>query len=445
VEGEVKYKKLKILILESCIIDVPADSEVRGYRKIINRRQRSLLEKIHEQMAKNLNFIELYDLSRRGDSCLDASSYMTRNGTQDISDYVFSKEFSDFDFVVALDIISESNDGLKLRAFLWNISKGHFAVGKYYSLASIEDEGDIYRLSNVISDLIFKETTGENIGLFDSRISYISETGKPGNRQKQVAIMNFDGTRNTIVSSSDGIKLTPVFSRYNQDEIYYLEYLREGPFIVRHNLRNGSLTRVSNGYSMTSSACCNPNTNVDQLVLACTGQDADTNLYLFDFKNNTNRKLTDSSGINISASFSPDGARIVFVSNRDGQKKLYTKDLKSGKEILISRSDGVYDKPSWSPSGKLIAFIGMAEGKFYLGVMTPEGNAIRHLMGSFLVEGVRWSPNSRYLIYTKQTSAFGLGSVPRIYIMDILTRREIMINTPPNVGASDPDWVMNQP
>ena len=112
-------------------------------------------------------------------------------------------------------------------------------------------------------------------------------------------------------------------------------------------------------------------------------------------------------------------------------------------EKLISRGNGIYDKPSWSPDGRLISFIKIANGQFYLGLMTPEGDSERYIMSDYLIEGVKWSPNSRYLIYTKQKDAFGQKSIPRIYIIDILTGNEYKLKTPENEGASDPDWIMN--
>ena len=76
--------------------------------------------------------------------------------------------------------------------------------------------------------------------------------------------------------------------------------------------------------------------------------------------------------------------------------------------------------------------------------MTHTGDGERLLASGYLIEGVKWSPNSRYLIYTKQTSPFGKGSIPKIYIMDILTRHEYQLKTPENEGASDPDWIINE-
>jgi len=57
-----------------------------------------------------------------------------------------------------------------------------------------------------------------------------------------------------------------------------------------------------------------------------------------------------------------------------------------------------------------------------------------------LVEGARWSPNGRYLIYSKKRSPYGKGSIPELYMMDIITEYERRLPTPQDEGATDPDW-----
>ncbi len=255
--------------------------------------------------------------------------------------------------------------------------------------------------------------------------------------------MNFDGSKNIKITKSKNLKLIPIFSKYNPNEIFYMEYLPEGPFIVKYNLANNSFTKIlTKNQTMTSAANFNPD-NKNQLILAGTSGKS-TNLFLFDFKEKKNKQITKGNSINTAPSFSPDGKKIVYVSDKSGVRKLYIKDLENNKEELLTKEAGVYDKPSWSPDGKLIAFVKIKGQRFELGIMNYRGEAERILTSSYLIEGVKWSPNSRYLIYTKQKGAYGTNSIPRIYIKDILTGNEYRIQTPPQEGASDPDWIMNK-
>ncbi len=402
------------------------------------------IDNIYKKIINNLEIANFYNIDYKSNSCQDMNEFFKNTQDQNnINDYIFSDNFIGSDFIVSAEIEKLNETKIKIQILIWDILDEKFLDGKYYILHLDNKNNNSYRISNMISDFIFKLTTGEKEGLFDSKIMYISETGSPLKREKQVAIMNFDGSKNIKITKSKNLKLIPIFSKYNPNEIFYMEYLPEGPFIVKYNLANNSFTKIlTKNQTMTSAANFNPD-NKNQLILAGTSGKS-TNLFLFDFKEKKNKQITKGNSINTAPSFSPDGKKIVYVSDKSGVRKLYIKDLENNKEELLTKEAGVYDKPSWSPDGKLIAFVKIKGQRFELGIMNYRGEAERILTSSYLIEGVKWSPNSRYLIYTKQKGAYGTNSIPRIYIKDILTGNEYRIQTPPQEGASDPDWIMNK-
>jgi TolB protein len=444
---QISNEVLKIGILEPCSLfsshfkklpepsndnnDINSSEILRT--QLEDQRHRFIMEEMYKNLINNLNITGLYDISVKNDFC-----HHLKKG-QDISPYIFSKELMGFDFIISTDVYKITKDILKLKILVWDIMDERFVNGKYYLLTMSEHNNNSYRLANVIADYIFQATSSESSGIFDSRLIYITESGTPPTLQKQVTLMNFDGSHRKAITNGLNLKLTPVFSRQNTREIFYLEYLLEGPFVVKYNLETGKATKIAGTHTMTSSL--NANRLGNQAVLAGTEDDASTNLFLLDLLTNTQRKLTKGSGISTSASFNPEGDKIVFVSDRTGQKKLYVKNLiHNGEETLISKNAGNYDCPSWSPDGKLIAFVKIIGKKFHLGLLTPEGESERYLTADFLLEGPRWAPNSRYILYTRQSNTTGKT---QLYIMDILTRHEYHLNTPIDEGASDPDWILN--
>ena len=151
-------------------------------------------------------------------------------------------------------------------------------------------------------------------------------------------------------------------------------------------------------------------------------------------------RLTNDSGIDTSPSFSPNGEKIVFNSDRGGSPQLFIMD-KNGENIKrISKGRGVYGNPVWSPRGDLIAFTKLTQGNFHIGVMDTNGNNERVIVRDFSLESPAWSPNGRYLIFHRQkrSNLDGTGGEVTIHFIDITGYNERVIPTPRD--GSDPAW-----
>ena len=110
-------------------------------------------------------------------------------------------------------------------------------------------------------------------------------------------------------------------------------------------------------------------------------------IYVIDTNGDNQRRLTKNRQIDKSPSWSPDGKRIAFVSDRDW---LLDKDGWRTNEIYVMDADGrnqqrltengVYDwEPSWSPDGKRIAFVSERNGNLDLYVMDDDGGNPQNL------------------------------------------------------------------
>jgi TolB protein len=150
-------------------------------------------------------------------------------------------------------------------------------------------------------------------------------------------------------------------------------------------------------------------------------------------------KLTDCNCIDTSPSFSPDGSKIVFNSDRGGSQQLYVMNSDGSGVTRVSFGDGKYGTPVWSPRGDLIAFTKMYSGKFYIGIMRPDGSGERLLTESWLDEGPSWSPNGRVIVFHRQfPSSGGRSGNVRLYTVDLTGHNLRELLTP--MDASDPAW-----
>jgi TolB protein len=170
-------------------------------------------------------------------------------------------------------------------------------------------------------------------------------------------------------------------------------------------------------------------------------QDGATNIFEMDLLSRTTRQLTNTIHIDTAPSYSPDGKKIVFESDRDGgRQQLFIMDSDGRNVKRISYNKGRYATPVWSPRGDVIAFTKMLAGEFFIGIMRTDGTAERLLARGFLVEAPTWAPNGRVLMYYKQDrfEQDGSGGNTRLYKVDITGFNESIMNTP--ADASDPAW-----
>ena len=332
--------------------------------------------------------------------------------------------------IVTGTITPTGGDKVRISFRLWDTLGQQQIAGKEYNTFA----RNWRRVSHLISDEIYKRLTGEQ-GYFDTRIVYVSESGPAKHRIKRLAIMDQDGANQKYLTDGSALVLTPRFSP-NTQEILYMSYSGNQPRVFLRDLQTGREESLGkfNGMSFA------PRFNHDgSKMLMSIANGGVTSIYEMDLRSRSLRRLTQSAGaIDTSPSYAPDGHAIVFNSDRGGSQQIYTMDPNGGNIQRISFGSGEYDTPVWSPRGDLIAFTKQSGGRFYIGVMHPDGSGERLLTQSWLDEGPSWAPNGRVIIFGRESPGGANGNSSRLFSVDVTGYNLREVPTP--MDASDPAW-----
>ena len=305
------------------------------------------------------------------------------------------------------------------------LAKGGWQVGP----------ADWRRAAHKCADMVYSRLSGES-PFFDSKIAYIAETGPKNRRMKRLAIMDSDGANHRYLTSGQATALTP---RYSPDyqQILYLSYLNGNPSIYVYDLNTNRQRLITESRNPTFAPRWSPDGKWILYSMAIAGN---TDIYKISTAGGgTPQKLTDSSGLDVGGSFSPDGSKIVFESDRSGSQQIYVMNADGSNQRRISFFGGRAATPEWSPRGDQIAFTHIA-GNLRIAVMSPSGGGLRHLTDSWQDEAPTWAPNGRIIQFFRTERNSGKAT---LWQVDLTGRNERKLPTP--VNASDPAWGPVQP
>lgn len=145
----------------------------------------------------------------------------------------------------------------------------------------------------------------------------------------------------------------------------------------------------------------------DGTKLTCTRTlDGNVDVYTMDW---ATRALTKLSNIrNDDPSWSPDGKKILFQSNRAENWEIYTVDEDGSNLVRLTATPAADVQPAFSPDGSQIAFVSDRDGNEEIYVMRADGsyqvNVSQH-PGRDLQPG--WSPDGTRLLFSSDRGSSG--------------------------------------
>jgi TolB protein len=311
---------------------------------------------------------------------------------------------------------------------VWDVTRCTRLARKRYTQPATADPG---YLAKRVADDVVAAFIGIR-GVASTEIAFVSNrSGHP-----EIYVMGADGSHQRSATSNRSINNFPNWSP-DGDTIIYTSYrMRNSPLLFlssRGRGRPGRLLPSLRGDHSEYRGVYSPDGRQVALVLSQPGEA--TEIHVADPDGRGMRRLTRNRAIDISPSWSPDGRRLAFVSDRTGSPQVYVMDADGGNQKRLTFQGSYNTNPAWSPDGRWIAYETRVGGQFDIWLIDPEGSVNVPLITHPLTdESPTWAPNSRKLAFSSRRR--GRADV---YVVDIGSDAPLRITQ----GAGDntsPSW-----
>jgi hypothetical protein len=139
------------------------------------------------------------------------------------------------------------------------------------------------------------------------------------------------------------------------------------------------------------------------VYMAREGDDARLAIYIMRGDGSDPVRLTTAEGNDTLPALSPDGRRIVFVSDRDGNREIYVMNADGSGQLNLTRHAAEDWTPCWSPDGQHIAFASLRDGNWEIYVMNADGSQVQRLTDHRSTDyGPAWSPDGSSIAFVSE-------------------------------------------
>ncbi|MCD4818713.1 MAG: hypothetical protein K8S23_08480 [Candidatus Cloacimonetes bacterium] len=131
-----------------------------------------------------------------------------------------------------------------------------------------------------------------------------------------------------------------------------------------------------------------------------------------DFLSADPQQLTSGAGWKSNPSWSPDGSKILFTSNRNGNVDIWTIKTNGDSLTEITANITYDDQAEWSFDGSMIAYCSDDDIRI---ISASGGTAINLTSDSFINGAPFWSPNgSEIVFHSNRNGSFDIWKIPAI-------------------------------
>jgi tricorn protease-like protein len=210
-----------------------------------------------------------------------------------------------------------------------------------------------------------------------TRLAFVST--RDGN--EEIYVMNADGSSQTRLTNNTALDRTPVWSPDGAQIAFASNRGDTGNFnIFVMNASGTNQVNISNGGA--SADYQDPDWSPDGTRIACSqaavlnGTRGPYGVLVMNANGSNQTRLTAASNVDITPRWSPDGAKLVFSSNRAGNFgtfEVFVMNADGSLQARLTNNVGENSRPCWSPDGTKIAFQSDRALSFDIYIMNADG------------------------------------------------------------------------
>lgn len=233
------------------------------------------------------------------------------------------------------------------------------------------------------------------------------------NGKKEVFTIRIDGSGQKRLTHNNALSTEPAWG--HSGALVYTLNQNNALRIVLVDLKNNRQRTISSSRGLNASAALSRDGRYVALPLSLGKQ---VDLYLLDLKEGRRTRLTQDRDVESSPAFSPDGAQICFVSDRTGRPQLYLISTSGGDARRLTKGASECVSPDWSPKSNKLCYSTRVNGQYVVAVMDPSNpqgghEIVTDAAGNW--EAPSWAPDGRHIVCTRST-----GGKQDLYMVDTL-------------------------
>lgn len=231
--------------------------------------------------------------------------------------------------------------------------------------------------------------------------------------KKEVFTIRIDGSGQKRLTHNNALSTEPAWG--HSGALVYTLNQNNALKIVLVDLKNNRQRTISSSRGLNASAALSRDGRYVALPLSLGKQ---VDLYLLDLKEGRRTRLTQDRDVESSPAFSPDGAQICFVSDRTGRPQLYLISTSGGDARRLTKGASECVSPDWSQKSNKLCYSTRVNGQYVVAVMDPSNpqgghEIVTDAAGNW--EAPSWAPDGRHIVCTRST-----GGKQDLYMVDTL-------------------------